>query len=93
MNLDKEKSISTYSVIPRIHPVGVETTISIRWLGEGLRYDFTRVKRLGHVRFDDDTDYIVTIYPMELYGNDCFGSVREAFVSKVRPKNNVITVS
>ena len=93
MNLENEKSISNYSVIPRIVPVGVEKTISIRWLGEGLRYDFTRVKRLGHVRFDDEKDYVVTIYPMELYCNDCLGSPRDTFVTKVRPKNGVISVS
>ena len=93
MNFEKECSISTYSVIPRIVPVGVEKTISIRFMGDGLRYDPTRIKRLGHVRFDDAMEYTVSIIPMELYDYTYVEPEQAYFTTKVRPKNGTISVN
>lgn len=54
MNLNKKISLSKYRVIPRLVPAGETSTVTIQPLGESLR-------------FDDATEYLVRVVPMEAY--------------------------
>ena len=54
MNLNKKISLSKYRVTPRLVPADKTSTVTVRPLGDGLR-------------FCDDTEYLVQIVPMEVY--------------------------
>ncbi len=80
MNLQKQKSVSNYQVIPRTVRSGEQTRVSVIPCGTGKR-------------FDDQTDYTVHFIPMALYeGTYADGSMQHDSVT-VRPADGVLTVT
>lgn len=78
MNLQKQKSISQYSVIPRIVRSGEVSSVSVYPCGAGKR-------------FRDGVDYTVRLIPMEIfYGEGCGGGIQTDAVT-VKPHNGVLT--
>ena len=80
MNLNKQISLSKYLVSPKIVPANAESTITIRGMGEGLR-------------FDDSTQYRVTVVPMEIYDQTSIEAKPVFDTFSLYPRDGVLSLT
>ena len=80
MNLDPKISLSKYSVTPKLLRSGITETVTVKPLGNGLK-------------FDDTKEYTVTFVPMEIYDDTYIERPVEFDSVRVRSVDGVITVS
>jgi len=81
MNRNKKISLSKYRVTPRTVPAGETSTVTICPMGEGLR-------------FDDATEYLVRIVPMEAYPQTAILEKPIAFDRlSIYPKDGCLSVT
>ncbi len=81
MNLNRQISLSKYRVTPRLVRADETSTVTICPLGEGLR-------------FDDATEYLVCVIPMEAYPQTAITEKPIRFDGmKLRPENGCLSVT
>ena len=80
MNLSDKRSLSKYSITPKLIRIGVLENIKITPIGK-------------HMLFDDNTEYTVTVVPMEMYDETYIEQSIQFDSFKLHSENGVLSFS